>query len=58
MTPMSPMCLKCEHFHYNNLISNTCEAYPQGIPDEILDGKVIHTSSYNGDNGLTYKKKQ
>lgn len=31
-----------------------CEAYPDGIPEVILNGKVNHKTPYPGDRGLTY----
>jgi hypothetical protein len=31
-----------------------CEAYPDGIPEEILNGKVDHKTPFPGDNGLVY----
>lgn len=31
-----------------------CEAYPDGIPEVILNGKVDHKTLYPGDHGLTY----
>jgi hypothetical protein len=31
-----------------------CDAYPGGIPELILNGKVDHKTPYPGDHGLTY----
>jgi hypothetical protein len=31
-----------------------CEAYPDGIPEVILNGNVDHKTPYPGDHGLTY----
>jgi hypothetical protein len=31
-----------------------CEAYPNGIPEVILNGKVDHKTPYPGDHGLAY----
>jgi len=31
-----------------------CEAYPDGIPEEILDGRIDHKTPYPGDHGLIY----
>ena len=31
-----------------------CEAYPDGIPEATLKGKVDHKTPYPGDHGLTF----
>lgn len=50
------ICNKCEH----NIMVKTsypkCKAYPDGIPEEILDGRVNHKKTYIGDNGIIFKK--
>jgi len=35
-----PICIDCKHFI--NHSSYTCKAFPKGIPDKILLGKVNH----------------
>ena len=35
-----------------------CQAFPLGIPQEILDGKNKHLKPYPGDDGLTYKERE
>lgn len=47
----STQCLDCEH--YSGL--STCDAYPDKIPQEIIDGRVDHTTPYDGDNGITFE---
>lgn len=34
--------------------SRQCQAFPDGIPDDIYLGKVIHDKPYEGDHGLMY----
>jgi len=35
---------------------NICEAFPNGIPDEIAYGDNDHTKPFKGDNGIRYEK--
>lgn len=42
-------CNKCLHFDED---SNTCQAFPNGIPSELLSGKVKHTSRFPEQVGL------
>lgn len=32
----------------------TCKAFPDGIPELILTGRVDHSQPYLGDNGILY----
>ena len=36
----------------------TCDAFPEGIPVEILTGDINHTVPYKGDHGIRFEKKQ
>lgn len=45
-------CVSCVH---KILGASTCAAFPDGIPDEILEGKHAHKSAYRGDNGIQYE---
>lgn len=31
-----------------------CLAFPGGIPKEIINGEIFHTSPYEGDNGIQF----
>jgi len=47
-----PICFFCRRLHEGK--GSICDAYPEGIPQEIISGKVDHTKPYKGDNGLTF----
>ena len=47
-----PLCFSCQRLHGGGEMA--CDAYPEGIPDEIIWSKVDHTKPYKGDNGLTF----
>jgi len=49
---ISNQCISCEHY----LGVGKCEAFPKGIPEEIISGKVSHTKPYEGDRGIQYKE--
>jgi hypothetical protein len=52
------ICIGCKHFKINKLeFSYSCDAFPDGIPDEILSGEFIHDKPFAGDNGIQYEKK-
>ena len=42
-----PKCVGCVHY----LIRNTCKAYPEGIPREILWSRIFHSEKLNGQVG-------
>lgn len=35
-----------------------CEAFPDGIPRELLTVAITHKKAYKGDNGFRYKKRK
>lgn len=49
-SPVEPMCMKCRH--YRGALA--CNAYPEGIPLEILNSRVDHRRPYPGDRGITF----
>lgn len=51
-TYRAPMCIGCKHFHREGF---TCDAFPNGIPDDILESRLDHRKPYPGDNGIQYE---
>lgn len=52
MTTISqPICDRCIHKREKG---ETCDAYPDGIPYEILLSEVDHTKPYKGDHGIQF----
>jgi hypothetical protein len=44
----------CAACVYKSRRGPTCAAFPDGIPDEILEGRNSHTAPYPGDKGLLF----
>lgn len=50
----APLCVECKHLHHG-LMGWKCDAYPDGIPDEIFWGDVDHHKPYEGDHGIQFE---
>jgi len=44
MIAKEPLCTKCIHWDKYNWNEFSCQAFPKGIPDEILQGENDHTT--------------
>lgn len=57
---MEPICFNCARRLAGKLgvYALACEAYPGGVPDEILIGEADHTKPHDGDNGLQFKRRE
>jgi excisionase family DNA binding protein len=53
MQSPTPHCYDCDYFHALN--SRTCDAFPEGIPDEIWFGTIRHDHPYLGDHHIQFK---
>lgn len=52
-----PICFKCKHFQDREKEHwFRCAAFPNGIPDEIFTGIVVHTKKYPGDKGIRFEE--
>jgi len=50
----SDQCLMCKHF----LGFGECDAFPDGIPEDILTGEHDHAEPYPGDHGIQFETKE
>jgi len=53
-TGPAPMCMWCVRFRDDD---GSCEAYPDGIPDEIIMNQWDHRKPKPGDHGLQFVSK-
>lgn len=49
-----PICYSCTWLHPGDAM--TCDAYPEGIPDEIQASEVDHRQPYAGDHGIMFEQ--
>ena len=55
------MCVDCIHFKFDledNDIPLHCDAFPDGIPDEIIWEGADHHKPYPGDHGIQFEPKK
>ena len=50
----APICLFCKRFNHNIINKNICDAFADGIPENILLNKVDHRKEVSGDGGLLF----
>jgi hypothetical protein len=55
MTSIKFPCFECAHF--DNHKGLTCEAFPEGIPKELMFGYVEHATPYPGDKGIRFAQR-
>ena len=50
------ICMDCKHFKAMGNMKPICSAFPQGIPEAVWTGTLLHTMPISGDHGLQYEK--
>jgi hypothetical protein len=53
----APMCMDCERFDDGGRTRLSCEEFPDGIPDEIIDNEKDHRVPVPFDRGRRFKPK-
>lgn len=60
MKPIAP-CVLCKHMHVEKLLKGqgmTCAAFPDGVPQRIVQGMDQHQSPYPGDHGIQFEERE
>ena len=55
MTIGMPLCAGCKHFHFDDMSGNKCDAFPDGVPEDIFLSRVDHREPYPGDRGIQFE---
>ena len=51
-----PQCTKCKHLRRDAKQKGTCDAFPKGIPWEIISNEHDHRKPFKGDKGIRFKR--
>ena len=57
-TIVRSQCSQCVHFHNEDKTKNACDAFPEGIPEQLLLNEFMHTQHYEGDNGILFERRE
>ena len=51
---VNSMCTACRHLDRDAGRKHACNAFPEGIPDEIWTNRYDHHDPYPGDNSIRF----
>lgn len=54
--PKRDQCATCRHYRSGTDLP-TCDAFPEGIPAGVLDGRISHKRHIPGDRGIKWEPK-
>ncbi len=57
MSYEAPVCMDCKHYRRSDSgpVAFTCDAFREGIPEEILLHRNPHTEPFPGDHGIRFE---
>ena len=47
-------CMEC--LHLVDLVEGLCQAFPDGIPKDLMQDRILHDRPYPGDHGLRFER--
>jgi hypothetical protein len=50
-----PLCIYCKHFRGAGARALVCDAFPDGIPQSIVESAVDHREPVEGDHGIRFE---